>query len=134
MASGKSNTLKNAILDHVLGGPDYVRVSPLYLALYTVAPTAAGGGTEVTGGAYARVSITNNATNFPAASGGSKSNGAIVTFPTATADWGTVVAAALHTHITNDTPVYWGTLSANRSVPNGAIADFPVGTLTFTET
>jgi hypothetical protein len=131
MASGKGNTAKNVALDYMLGGG--VSYATLWLALYTVAPTSAGGGTEVTGGSYARLSLTNNATNFPAASGGSKSNGVIFTMPTATADWGTVVAAALHNHATADQVVYFGTLTANRSVPNGAIADFPIGTLVFTE-
>lgn len=55
-------------------------------------PNDAGtGGVEVSGGGYARVSITNNTTNFPNASNGSKSNGTVITFPSATVAWGTVV-------------------------------------------
>lgn len=133
MASGKSNSLRNAILDHILGGPDYTRVATVYVALYTVAPTSAGGGTEVSGGSYARVTVTNNATNFPAASGGAKSNGTLLVFPTATADWGTIVAAALHSNISTDTVIYFGTLTASRVVSNGGITDFPIGSITFNE-
>lgn len=33
---------------------------------------------EPSGSSYARVAVTNNATNFPAASGGSKANGATI--------------------------------------------------------
>jgi hypothetical protein len=85
--AGKSEYLENAILDHVLGGPDYTRPGTLYIALYTVAPTDAGGGTEVAGGSYARVAVTNNSTNFPAAAGGAKTNGTLIEFAEATANW-----------------------------------------------
>lgn len=66
-----------------------------HLGLFTAAPTETTAGTEVStsGTAYARVAITNNATNFPnAASAGpaSKASGAAFTFPVPTANWGTV--------------------------------------------
>jgi hypothetical protein len=73
MPGSKSDFLETALLDHSLGGPDYVRPANVHLALFSVAPTDAGGGTEITGGAYPRKAVTNNSTNFPAASGGSKS-------------------------------------------------------------
>jgi hypothetical protein len=73
MPGSKSDVLENALLNHVLGGPDYVRPATVYLGLFSVAPTDAAGGTELTGGAWARKPVTNNATNFPGASGGSKS-------------------------------------------------------------
>jgi len=88
MAGSKSNYLENKVLDHVLGGGDYTRPATVYVALYTVAPSDTGGGTEVTGGSYARAAVTNNSTNWPAASGGEKSNGTEITFETATASWG----------------------------------------------
>lgn len=47
------------------------------------------GGTEVSGGSYARVSFTDNSTMFPAAASRSKKNGAALTFAAPTADWGT---------------------------------------------
>jgi hypothetical protein len=43
--------------NHMLGGDGYVQPLTLYLALYSVAPTTAGGGTEVTGGSYARQTV-----------------------------------------------------------------------------
>ena len=39
------------------------RLAAIYLALFTAMPSDSGGGTEVSGGSYARVAITNNATN-----------------------------------------------------------------------
>ena len=49
-----SNYLSNEILDHVFSGNAFTAPSNYYVALYTVAPTASGGGTEVTGGGYVR--------------------------------------------------------------------------------
>jgi hypothetical protein len=135
MAGSKSNYLENALLDHALGGGDYTRPATVYVALYTAAPTDSGGGTEVStsGTAYARVSTTNNATNWPAASSGSKSNGTVITFPTATASWGTVVAFGIFDASTSGNLMYWGDLTVSKSVASGDTASFAVGTLTITE-
>lgn len=120
---------ENAILDRVFGAAAYAPPATLYLALFTVAPTDAGGGTEVSGGAYARQAITNNATNFPAASGGAKSNGVAITFPAATASWGTIVAWALMDAATAGNVVFRGSVTPNQAVPSGGTASFAVGDL-----
>jgi len=133
MAGSKSDYLENELLDHVLGNSAYTAPATVYVALYTVAPSDAGGGTEVTGGSYARVAVTNNATNWPAASGGAKSNGTAITFPTATADWGTVVAMAILDAATAGNFLYWADLTASKTVNNGDTASFAVGELDVTE-
>jgi hypothetical protein len=133
MAGSKSDYLENKILDHVLGGGDYSRPATVYIALYTVAPSDAGGGTEVTGGSYARKDVTNNATNWPAASSGIKQNGTAITFAQATADWGTVVAFAIFDAVTAGNMLYWGDLTASKSVENGDTAEFAVAGITITE-
>jgi hypothetical protein len=129
----KSDYLENKALDHVLGGPDYVRPATVYAALYTAAPTDAGGGTEVAGGSYARAAITNNATNFPAASGGVKTNGTNIVFATATAAWGTVVAVGIFDADTAGNLLYWAALDINKPVLEADTVSFPAGELTFTE-
>lgn len=129
----KSDYLENKVLDHVLGGGDYTRPATVYVALYTSAPTDSGGGTEVSGGSYARVAVTNNATNWPAASGGSKANGTTIVFPEATADWGTVVAFGLFDAAIGGNLLYWGELSQNQAVNSGSIAGFAIGALTILE-
>ena len=129
----KADYLENELLDHVLGGADYTRPATVYVALYTVTPSDTGGGTEVTGGSYARVSVTNNATNWPAASGGAKANGTAITFTTATADWGTVVAFAILDAVTGGNFLYWGAVTPNQSIPSGVTADFAIGDLDITE-
>jgi hypothetical protein len=108
MPGSKSNFLELELLDHVLGGSAYAAPGTLHVALFTAAPTDAGGGTEVTGGSYARVAVTNNLTNFPSAN--PKVNGTAITFPLATADWGTIVAFGIFDASTSGNLLYWGWL------------------------
>jgi hypothetical protein len=131
--AGKSDYLENKVLDHVLGGGDYTRPATVYVGLFTAAPTDAGGGTEVSGGAYARASVTNNATNWPAASGGSKSNGVAIAFVTATAGWGVAVAFGIFDALTNGNLLYWALLTSSMTIDSGATASFAIGALTVTE-
>lgn len=107
----------NELIDHLFSAATYTPPANITCALFTAAPSDAGGGTEVTGGAYARISQTNNATNWPAASGGSKSNGTAINFGTATANWGTVTHVALFDGSTN--MLLWGALTTSRIVNNG---------------
>ncbi|MBA7588319.1 hypothetical protein ES708_30374 [subsurface metagenome] len=133
MTGSKSDYLELELLDHVLGGEDYSRPATVYVALYTVAPTDVGGGTEVSGGAYARVAVTNNATNWPAAVAGAKANGTEITFETATANWGLCVAFAILDAASAGNFLYWGDLTDNKDVKDGDTAKFAVGDLAITE-
>lgn len=129
----KSDYLEDAILDHVLGGGDYTRPATVYIALFTVTPDDTGGGTEVTGGSYARKSVTNNNTNWPASSGGVKTNGVAFTFPTASADWGTVVAFGIFDASSGGNLLYWGVLTSSRTINSGDTSSFAVGSLAISE-
>lgn len=131
--SSFSDYLENKVLDHVFGATAYSAPGTLYVGLFTAAPTDAGGGTEVTGGSYARASVTNNTSNFPNASGGAKSNGNAITFATATADWGTVVAAGIFDAGTSGNLIAWCTVTS-QSVPSGVTASIPAGDLDITLT
>ena len=131
--SGKGDYLENKLLDEVLGGVDYTPAATVDVALYTTAPTDSGGGTEVTGGSYARVAVTNNATNWPAASAGAKSNGIAIQFATPTANWGTIVAFAIFEGSTSNL-LYWGLVTPNKTVNNGDAAPvFEIGDLDVSE-
>lgn len=57
MASGWSDWFGQKLLDEVFNNVDYTPPSTVYLALCTTAPTRSSGGTEVTGGSYARQPI-----------------------------------------------------------------------------
>jgi hypothetical protein len=113
MPGSKSDFLELELLDHVLGNAAYTAPATTHIALFTVAPTDTGGGTEVTGGSYARVAFTNNATNWPAASSGLKQNGVAINFAQASADWGTVVAFGIFDASTSGNLLYWGWLGTD---------------------
>ncbi len=114
--AGISNYLEAKWLDHTFGNTAYSAPATVYVGLFTVLPVDAGtGGTEVSGGSYARVAVTNNTTNWPNASAGNpttKSNGAIFTFPTATADWGTVVGLGIFDASTSGNLLAFGPLAS----------------------
>ncbi len=131
--AGKSDYLENALLNGVLGGPAFSLPANVYVALFTATPNDAGGGTEVTGGSYARVAQVNNTTNWPSAAAGSKSNGTVVTFPQATVSWGVVTHFALFDASTGGNMLYFGALSASKTIDISDTPTFPVGTLTITE-
>lgn len=87
--------LSNKILDKVFGRTDFTPAATLYLALYSVVPNSDGsGGTELTGGGYARTAVTNNTTNFPNASARQKLNGLAFDFANdgSAGDWLPAVA------------------------------------------
>lgn len=132
----KSNYLENAMLDHVLGGGNYTRPATLYCALFlqSSAVGEAGGGTEVSGTGYAREAITNDATNFPAASGGAKSNGVVVDFGTVGAGgWGQVGSFGLFDASSGGNLLYYGSLGTPKTLDAGDEVTFPIGALDFTE-
>lgn len=129
----KSNYLGNAINDHILGGPDFARPGVVYIALFTAAPNPAGGGTEVAGGSYARQAVTNDAANWPAAVTRSKSNASLITFPQATAAWGTITHVALFDALSGGNLLRYQALTDPITIQNGSQFSFPVGSLVFTE-
>ena len=90
--AGFSDYLEDKVLNHVFGGNAFTAPSTLHVALYTVAPTDTGGGTEVSGGGYTRktATFTVSGTNPTQAS-----NTAAIEYPTATANYGTVVAVGI---------------------------------------
>lgn len=134
MPGFKSTFLANQINDAVHGAVAYTPPATLYFALFTVVPTASGGGTEVTGGSYARVAATNNLTNFPSASGGAKKNGAAVTFAAPTADWGVIVALVEFDAISGGNMITVEAFATPVTVLNGSPAlVLPINSITYTE-
>ena len=99
----------------------------VYVALFTSDPTDAGTGTEVSGGSYARQSIA-----FSSASGGTTSNSAKITFPTATADWGTVTHWGLYDASPSGNLLWHGSLSASKAVASGDTVEIAIGDLDIT--
>lgn len=52
-----TDAAEKAILDHILGVAPMTAPAQVYLGLFTAAPGEEGGGTEVSGGGYARVAV-----------------------------------------------------------------------------
>lgn len=103
-----------------------------YVGLYTSAPTDAGGGTEVTGGSYARVDTSSSIWGTPASGSVTNSAGAI-TFTTATASWGTVVAVGLFDASSGGNLLAWDTISS-KAIDNGDTAEIASSAFTITLT
>lgn len=141
MAGGKSEYLEKALLDHVMGGPDYVRPATVYIALCTgVWDDALTGATivEPVVGSYARVASTNDATNWPGAlrpdaSGALKANGVDLLFPTPTAAWGTVKSVAVCDAATGGNVLWGGDLVVPKAVASGNVIAFATATLAWKE-
>lgn len=130
----KSTDLANAINDFYFGGAALTPPATFYVALFSVAPTVSGGGTEFSGGGYARVAVTNNNTNFPASVSGSKGIGAAVTFPTLTADHPDAVAFGLFDAVSGGNFLGWGLITPNKQCLAADVPFFPANTgLIFTE-
>ena len=130
-----STYLENKVLDEVFGKTDYVAPTTLYLGLSTTAPTKGGTNiTEPTGGAYGRVAITNNVTNFPAASNSSKANGAVFTFPEATGAWGNVAYWVVFDASSGGNMIVFGNITTPKTIDVGDTPSFNTGTLTVTMT
>lgn len=125
----KTNYLENKILEHVLKNTAYTSPTTVYLAAFTSDPTETGAaGTEVSGGSYARQSAA-----FGAASGGTISNSGTITFPTATANWGTITHWAIFDASTAGNCLYYGTLTTSQVINTGGVLQVPPGNLIVNE-
>jgi len=116
--------MENKIIDHMLRNQSYTPPSTIYLALFTSATNDAGGGTEVSGGSYARQAVT-----LAAASGGATSNSSDITFPQATANWGTITHCALFDASTGGNMLMHTALDESKTVNNGDTLKFNAGDL-----
>lgn len=128
----KTTYFANKILDHVRGNTAYTPPATLYYGLFTAVPTVAGGGTEVTGGSYARVGLTNNTTNFPNAASGAKSSGAVASFAAASALWGTIVAVGEFDALSGGNLLNWDPIDPI-TINTGNQYSFAIGQLQWTE-
>lgn len=115
----------------------------LYVALLTAAPSDTGGGTEVSGGSYARVTVASSMTNWAgtqaaasttasSGSSGTTSNNIAITFPAPTANWGVVTHVAIYDATSAGNLIAWSALTVSKTVNNGdAAPSFAAAALTF---
>lgn len=122
-----SNFLENALINATLRATTYTSPATVYVSLYTSDPTDADSGTEVSGGSYARTSVT-----FDAPSNGVTQNSADVTFPTATGSWGTVSHIGVHDASTSGNLLFHTALDTAKTIDSGDIFKIETGNLTVT--
>ena len=137
-----TNYLENELIDHIFRGAAYAAPATLYIGLDNVLCTEAGGGTEVSGGSYARVAVTSSLTAWAgtqsagstvasSGTGGTTSNNAIITFPVPTANWGaSIVSARIWDAASAGNALWCIPLTIVKTVNNGDAAPaFNAGTL-----
>lgn len=135
-----SDYLENKLIDQLFRAQAYTFPSTLYVGLFTVTPSDTGGGTEVTGGAYARATVANSLANWAGTQGaatttastgatGTTSNNGSITFATPTANWGTVVAFGIYDASTAGNLLFWGALTATKTINTGDVVSFPAASL-----
>lgn len=132
--SAFSDYLENSLIDWILRGQTAPALgASLHVGLFTAAPTDAGGGTEVTGGAYARVAVSRalaswagtqaaGSTTASTGTGGATSNNAAITFPAPTAAWGSIVGMGIFDAATGGNLLFYAALAQAKTVNNGDAA------------
>ena len=121
-----SDYYENQVIDHMFRNVAFTPPATLYLALYTSIPDDTGG-TEASGGAYARTVFT-----FTAASAGVTSNVADITFSEATADWGRIVAYGIFDALTAGNLLAWGHFEGTTQINSGQAFRVDAGNLDLT--
>lgn len=138
-AGALTDYAENKIIDALVRGQALGAPATWYIGLDTVACTETGGGTEATGGSYARASLaaslanwagTQSAGSTVASSGtsGTTSNNAVVSFATPTAGWGTVVSMRWWDAASGGNAWVCTPLTINKTINTGDSVSFPAGT------
>lgn len=135
--------LENKVVDWLFRGVAFTPPTTWYVGLLTAAPSDSTGGTEVSGGSYARVGLaastanwaaTNGAgttTNPSSGTGGTTSNNSVLTFPAPTANWGVVTHLGLYDASTAGNLCFQVALTTSKTINNGdAAPSFAAGALT----
>lgn len=138
--AGFTNPVSQDILEHLLKVASWTQASVVYglLGLSTSTPDDTGAiaeWDEPSGGAYARVNIAHPTVTWSFTTGTtsvSAKNSTEVTYPQATADWGTVTYFGLVDSATTGagTVWMWGTLTSAKLIQTGDIPKFAVDAIT----
>ena len=122
-----SDYLETALINATLRNTSYTSPTTVYVALYTSDPTDADSGTECSGGAYARQSVT-----FSPPSGGTTSNSAAVEFPQATGSWGIITHVGIVDASSAGNLLYHTAATASKTIDTGDVYRIAAGSLTVT--
>ncbi len=134
--AGLTNYLEDKIMNHVFGSTTFTKPTNYYVGLLTATPSDSAGGTEVSGGSYARqicaFTITGTGTALA-------TNTSAITFPTATADWGIVGWVGIYDAVSSGNLVAYQNLqksdfstTTTKTVNDGDIFKFNASTIKIT--
>jgi hypothetical protein len=121
-----TNAFETETLEWLFTTTGVTRPTAWYVGLYTVAPTDSGGGTEVSGFDYARVSVTLSVT------GDTATNGSALEWATATGTWGTVVAVGIFDAVSAGNLIAYGNLTTSKTITTGDVFRISTGNLDIT--
>lgn len=121
-----TNDLETRVLQWALTNGSPTRPTAWYVGLFTAAPGEAGGGTEISGSAYARQAVTFTV------SGNLATNNAAIEFPTATGTWGTVTHVAVFDAGTSGNMLVYASLTSSKTIASGDVLRIPSGDLDIT--
>ncbi len=124
-----SDAAEVLILNYLMTAESVTRPTAWYVALYTGAPSDAGGGTEVSGGGYARKTVTwATATG----TGGTTSNSNAPTWTASGGAFGTVTHIGIHDAVSSGNLLWHGAMTASKVVNDGDTLEFAVGNIDLT--
>ena len=134
--AGLTNYLEDKIWNHVFGSTTYTKPTNWYVGLLTATPSDSAGGTEVSGGSYARQICAFTVTGTGTALA---TNTSAITFPTATADWGIVGWIGIYDAVSSGNLVAYQNLqksdfstTTTKTVNDGDIFKFNASTIKIT--
>ncbi len=126
--SAKSNYLELKVLDHFLGTASTSAPSNVYLSLHTANPDEDGSGTEVSGSGYSR-----NVVTFASASSGSTASNSVEEFTASGGAFGTVTHFGIWDASSSGNLLYYGALTASKTIADGDTLRFASGAITISE-
>lgn len=119
------------MLDYNFGLTTYTVPSTYYFGLSTTTINIDGtGATEPSGGAYARIALANNKTNWTVAASGLITNSTAITFAESTASWGTITYVFMSDALTGGNIWWYDALSPARAVASATTVLFAIGAVT----
>lgn len=141
--SAMSDFLENKLIDQLFRGQAAPTTTNLYVGLLTAAPSDSGGGTEVSGNNYSRVTVASSLANWAgtqsagsttasSGTGGQTSNNNAITFATPSGTWGTVTHFGIYDATTGGNLLFYGALTISKTINQSDTVTFPAGSLTIT--
>jgi len=132
MMSSFTDHTESLVLNWLFTTNTATRPTAWYVGLFTAAPGETGGGTEVSGNAYARkatgtITVSGTATTA--------TNSAAIEFdPASGGNWGTITHAAIFDAETGGNMLAYAELTTARTINDGDVFRVPASSLTITLT